>query len=91
VTTSGETRSEELLAGRIYVRANLTATSQGLALHPVSQALQEYAEMATQKTAVETALGVTAPKRLQMLARLGYGPSVPASPRWAAATRIKTA
>jgi hypothetical protein len=91
VTTPGETRADELLAGRLYLRANLTATAQGLAMHPVSQALQEFPEMAEQKAAVETALGVTAPKRLQMLARLGYGPAMPAAPRWAAATRIKTA
>jgi hypothetical protein len=86
-----ESRAGQFAAGRAYLRANLTATALGLALHPVSQALQEFPEMAATKARLDTMLGTGAPKRLHMLARLGYGPAVPQTPRWAAATRIRQA
>jgi hypothetical protein len=84
-------RAGELAAGRAYLRANLAATGLGLAMQPVSQALQEFPEMADAKAKVEAALAVARPKRLHMLARLGYGPAVDETPRWAAATRIRQA
>ena len=42
ITTPTNTRADQLEAGRQYVRANLQATKLGLAMHPMSQALQEY-------------------------------------------------
>ena len=84
-------RAGELAAGRAYLRANLAATGLGLAMQPVSQALQEFPEMAGAKAKVEEAVAIVSPKRLHMLARLGYGPAVDETPRWAAATRIRQA
>jgi hypothetical protein len=91
VTSVDDTRSNQLAAGRTYVRANLTAGVLGLSLHPISQPLQEFPEMAAMRAEVEGTLQVKAPERLHMLARLGYGPAVPPTPRWAASTRIRTA
>ncbi len=91
VVAPDASRAGQLAAGRAYLRANLAATAAGLSLHPVSQALQEFPEMAGVKARLDTALGIAAPNRLHMLARLGYGPGVPQTPRWAAATRIRTA
>ncbi len=83
-------RSATLAAGRAYLRANLLATALGLSLHPVSQALQEFPEMDMTRGRLDKLLDTQAPKRLHMLARLGYGPSTPQTPRWAASTRIRT-
>lgn len=91
VTASDESRAATFAAGRAYLRANLTAAALGLCLHPVSQALQEFPEMDGPRARLDGLLGTEAPKRLHMLARLGYGPPVPQTPRWAASTRIRTA
>jgi hypothetical protein len=91
VVSPDESRAGQFAAGRAYLRVNLAANAAGLSLHPVSQALQEFPEMADVKVRLEATLGIAAPNRLHMLARLGYGPAVPQTPRWAAATRIRTA
>jgi hypothetical protein len=89
--TPGNRRADQLAAGRAYVRSNLRATALGLSLQPVSQALQEYPEMAETRAALRTQLGVAPASQLQMLARLGYGPAVPAAPRWRLETRLTRA
>ena len=82
VTTKGNSRLDQLEAGRHYVRVNLRAASLGLAMHPMSQSLQEYREVAVQYAKVHKLLGVAGDARLQMLARFGYGPETAAAPRW---------
>ena len=81
LTTPGNSRAEQIMAGRDWVRLNLTATAIGLGVQPMSQALQEFPEMAE---LYEAAHGLMAPGggTVQMLGRLGYGPDVPQSPRW---------
>ena len=91
LTTQGNSRADQIKAGRDHVRLNLAATGLGVAMHPVSQALQEYPEMKPHYEAMREALGIGGGQTLQMLVRLGYGPHVPASPRWPYETRIKTA
>ncbi len=88
IATPGNSRREQIEAGRRYVRANLRATRAGRAMHPMSQSLQEYPEVAAPLAAVHRLCGVSAPGRIQMLARVGHGPAVPPSPRWPLATRI---
>ena len=81
LTTPTNSRRDQLDAGRDWLRINLAATSLGVATQPLSQALQEYDEMAALYARVHELLepdGGT----IQMLARLGYGPDVPVSPRW---------
>jgi len=90
--SDGDTPADAFAAGRQWMRLALAAVGQGLALHPVSQALQEYPEMAPSYAALHQALGVAAPKRIQMLARIGYLPTganaSPPTPRWPVESRI---
>jgi nitroreductase len=88
VTTPGNGRFDQIAAGRAYVRVNLAAAASGLAMHPVSQALQEFPEMAAEHDALHTRLGVIAPQRVQMLARVGYAAAVDASARWPLEARL---
>ncbi len=90
--SDGDTPADAFAAGRQWMRLALAAVGQGLALHPVSQALQEYPEMAPSYAELHRALGVAAPKRIQMLARIGYLPAganaSPPTPRWPVESRI---
>lgn len=81
IKTPANNRLAQIEAGRRWLRLNLTTTSLGLSLHPVSQALQEYPEMASHYDNVHKLLANSG-ETIQMLGRLGYGPSVPQSPRW---------
>ncbi|WP_419909330.1 Acg family FMN-binding oxidoreductase [Hoeflea sp.] len=87
LTTPGNERSDQIEAGRRWLRLNLTTTALGLSLHPVSQALQEFPEMKPHYDAVHKLLADTG-HTVQMLGRLGFGPTVPPSPRWPLETRI---
>ena len=79
--TPTNTRADQIRAGQDWVRINLAATAAGLATQPMSQALQEFPEMSTVYRQVHDKLapggGI-----VQMLGRLGYAETVPASPRW---------
>lgn len=83
-------RYAEVAAGRAYARLNLRATALGIAMHPMSQALQEYAEMSAIKAETEKAVGMSADKCLQMLARIGYAGKVPPSPRRGLSEHLRT-
>jgi len=87
LTTPGNERADQIEAGRRWLRLNLMTTSLGLALHPVSQALQEFPEMAEHYATAHRMLAKNG-ETVQMLGRLGYGPSVGRSPRWPLETRI---
>lgn len=87
LTTPGNARSDQIEAGRRWLRLNLMTTSLGLALHPVSQALQEFPEMAPHYKSAHQMLAKNG-ETVQMLGRLGYGPTVSKSPRWPLETRI---
>ena len=88
VVSQTNTRVDQLQAGADYLRLNLKATSLGMAMQPVSQTLQEYAEMEEQYATVHQQLNVNQPARLQMLARIGYATNIAASPRWALKSRL---
>jgi Nitroreductase family len=89
IVTPGNSRVDQLEAGRRYVRTNLRATAQGVAMHPLSQALQEYPEMAEKFAEIHKVLGVKAGQRLQMLARIGYAAPVGPAPRWPLETHFR--
>jgi hypothetical protein len=91
IVTPGNTRSDQLEAGRVYVRTNLQAARAGLSMHPVSQGLQEFPEMAKARDDVRGRLSVAAGDTLQMLARLGYAAPEMPSARWPVESRIRTA
>ncbi len=85
LSTPGNTRSDQIEAGRAYVRLQLKAVALGVGIHPLSQALQEFPEMAAHYANVHRqCLQKPAPAgprddTLQMLCRLGY-PVQPAIP-----------
>lgn len=78
IATPGDARAQQLEAGRLYAHAAL-----GLAMHPLSQALQEYAEMAPAFARVHALLAAPG-ERLQMLARIGTADPcrLPSAGRW---------
>jgi hypothetical protein len=88
VITDGNSRRDQLAAGRAYVRMNLAATRAGLGFHPNSQSLQEYPEMVEKLRELHELLDVRSGRRLQMLVRLGYGAPAPATPRWPLASHL---
>lgn len=80
LTTNDDTPASRLQAGRGYARLALTAQSLGLAIHPWSQALQEYEEMADLYAEGREMLG-GGDQTVQMLVRIGYADPVDASAR----------
>lgn len=87
LTSPTNTRADQIEAGRRWLRLNLMTTRLGLALHPVSQALQEFPEMAAHYKSAHDMLAKPG-HTVQMLGRLGFGPKVQVSPRWPLETRI---
>lgn len=87
LVTADNSRETQLATGADWLRVNLAATAQGLGFQPLSQALQEFPEMAEPYARVHERL---APQggTVQMLARIGYGPAVGTSPRWPLESRI---
>ncbi len=81
LATASNDRKDQIETGRKWLRLNLMTTRLGLALHPVSQALQEYPEMADHYRSAHDMLARPG-HTVQMLGRLGFGPTVQASPRW---------
>ena len=82
MVTPGNDRATQVNAGRAYARVQLAATSQGLAMQPLSQALQEYAEQQQPYADIHALVGAkTAGATVQMWARVGYAPAVEPAPR----------
>lgn len=82
LSTERNDRTTQLLTGRAYVRAQLAATGQGLSMHPLSQALQEYPEQASHYKAVHQLVGAAERGHtVQMWTRLGHAPAIGPSPR----------
>jgi hypothetical protein len=80
LTTANDAAATRLDAGAAYARMNLAATALGLAMHPWSQALQEYEEMADLYAAARELLDASA-HTVQMLVRVGYAAPVNPSAR----------
>jgi hypothetical protein len=59
-------------------------------MQPLSQALQEYPEMAAHYARAHEILAGPG-ETVQMLGRMGYGPTIGPSPRWPLETRLKNA
>jgi hypothetical protein len=87
LVTAGNRRTDQIATGADWLRVNLAATGMGVAFQPLSQALQEYPEMARMYADLHAKL---APEggTVQMLARIGYGPAVDPSPRWPLEAKI---
>lgn len=81
ITTADNSRASQLAAGRAYARTTLRAARAGVAVHPLSQSLQEYPAMAPHLAKVH---GLLAPAggRVQMLARAGLAEPVRPAARY---------
>ncbi|MEO0864688.1 MAG: twin-arginine translocation pathway signal protein, partial [Pseudomonadota bacterium] len=90
MVTEGNRRSDQIKAGVDWLRVNLACTAEGLGFQPLSQALQEYPEMAELYATTHQRLAADG-GTVQMLARIGYGPEVPVSPRWPIDAKIGSA
>ncbi len=90
MVTPGNTRLDQIEAGSEWLRLNLACTRERLGFQPLSQAIQEYPEMAALYNETHNRL---APEggTVQMLARIGYGPDVSVSPRWPLEEKLKPA
>jgi hypothetical protein len=78
LSTADNSRVSQIQAGRAYVRMQLASVPGGLGVHPMSQPLQEFREMASHyREAHRLLLQSAAPNKpsdptVQMLVRLGY-------------------
>ena len=81
LTTKGNERLTQVVSGRNYARMNLHTHAIGLAIHPMSQILEEYEDMATLKEEFYQYLKVPKSHTLQMLFRIGYAKPVEHTPR----------
>lgn len=79
--TATDTRADQVNAGRALLRMHLAATAAGVAVHPMNQALQDYAEMDELRARLHREAGVREPSRIQLMARLGMAEPVPHTPR----------
>ena len=81
IVTATNDRRAQLAAGAAYVRANLQATALGLAMHPLSQALQEFPEMLPLLAEHKRALGLPESDTVQMFFRMGRAAAAEPAPR----------
>ncbi len=82
MVTPGNDRVTQVNAGRAYARVQLAATAHGVAMQPLSQALQEYAEQQGPYADIRALAGATAlGETVQMWARVGYAQPVEPAPR----------
>lgn len=87
LVTDGNSRPDQIATGADWLRVNLAATAAGVAFQPLSQALQEYPEMAELYRDLHARLAPGG-GTVQMLVRIGYGPEVDPSPRWPLEAKI---
>lgn len=88
LTTTDNSRESQIAAGKAWLQLNLMTTQSGLALHPVSQCLQEYPQMRNHYQHAHQLLA-GAGETVQMLGRLGYAAAVPPTPRWSLDEKIR--
>lgn len=89
LTTAADTPTLRLVAGKAYARIALTATERGLKMHPWSQTLQEYPEMAELYSQMRAFLNA-GDETVQMLVRIGYAAQTPPAPRRGYAVLLRT-
>lgn len=90
-STATNTRRDQLAAGAAWVRMQQAATQRGVAFHPLSQALQEFPEMAPAYDRAHEILAHQPGATVQMLARLGYADAPAPAPREALEAKLDAA
>jgi Nitroreductase family len=81
IVTAANDRRAQLASGAAYARANLSATAQGLAMQPLSQALQEFPQMLPLLAEHKRALGLPDSDTVQMFFRIGRAALPDPAPR----------
>ncbi|MGK0291544.1 MAG: hypothetical protein ACI86H_003012 [bacterium] len=81
IVTKNNTRLDQVKAGRLYDRINLATTALGISMHPMSQVLQEYSDMAELQKKLKQYLKIPHNYTVQMLFRLGVAEPVIHTPR----------
>jgi len=84
IATKGNSRYDQVRAGRMYERVHLTAASVGLGLQPMTDILEPYPGMEKHYRMVLDLIGIPDTHTVQMLFRLGYSDSFSRSRRRAA-------
>jgi hypothetical protein len=93
LSTAGDGgRSAEVRAGRAFMRMQLKATELGLQVHPMSQAIQEFAEMRPVYDRLHGLLlgRPAAEETVQMFCRIGYAPAQQHTPRRGVEAIVRT-
>jgi len=88
IVSAGNSRVQQLQTGGAWVRIHQAATQRGLAMHPLSQLLQEFPEMQGLYDEFHNHLGISAPARVQGLLRFGYAAQPEPAPRWPLQSKI---
>ncbi len=81
MTSATNTRLDQVKAGRAYCKTHLILTQMGLAMHPMSQVLQEYADMLPLQKRFLEQLNVPKGHTMQMIFRVGHAESTAYTPR----------
>lgn len=81
LNTVGNSRLDQVKVGRDYCRINLKMTKMGLAIHPMSQVLEEYADMLPLQSEFRKAFNIHKNETVQMLFRLGKADPTVHGPR----------
>jgi len=81
ITSADNQRATQLATGRAYVRVNLQASATGVAMHPLSQVLQEYLEMTELQRDFLDETKTRPSETVKMFFRLGYATPPPPAPR----------
>jgi len=81
LSSTGNTRLDQVKIGRDYCRINLQTTSMGLAQHPMSQVLQEYDDMLDLQFEFKQRFNIPESDTVQMLFRIGKAEPVTHGPR----------
>ncbi|GGK58882.1 Acg family FMN-binding oxidoreductase [Amphritea balenae] len=81
ISSPGNSRLDQVKAGRDYCRINLKTTAMGLVQHPMSQVLQEFEEMLPLQAQFKKQFSINSSDTVQMLFRLGRAEATPHGPR----------
>ena len=91
LVTENNRRVDQLQSGAGWIRIHLAAEQQGLAMHPLSQVLQEFPEMAGEYRKMHDYAGADGDQCVQGLFRFGYAKNPPPAPRWTISSRLVAA
>jgi hypothetical protein len=72
-TTLGNTVLDQVNIGRDFYQFSLALTKNGMYMHPLNQANQEYNEMTETRNELNNLVGIKDEEKIQMIVRIGIG------------------